>query len=240
MDSRTRPSSIPTSVKIAFVDALTAAGIPVIEVTSFVNPKAVPQLSDAPEVMAGIQRANGTCYPVLVPNQRGLERALESGADAIAVFTSATEAFAHANVGTSIAGTFERFQPVVLEADQRGLWVRGYVSVAFGCPYSGAVEPRSAITVTERLLELGCDEVCLADTIGTATPDSVTRHLARSENIDPRSIGWRCISTTQLVPHWQSSTQASTSAFAPSTRQPVDSGDARLHQERPAISPRSD
>jgi hydroxymethylglutaryl-CoA lyase len=166
-------SSIPTSVKIAFVDALTDAGLTVIEVTSFVNPKAVPQLSDAADVMTGIQRASSTRYPVLVPNQRGLGRALEAGADAIAVFTSATEAFAQANVGTSIAGTFERFQPVVVNAHQRGLWVRGYVSVAFGCPYSGAVEPGATVSVAERLLELGCDEVCLADTIGTAKPDAV-------------------------------------------------------------------
>jgi isopropylmalate/homocitrate/citramalate synthase len=171
--------SIPTSVKIAFVDALTLAGIPVIEVTSFVNPKAVPQLSDAAAVLTGVQRAGGTRYPVLVPNQRGLERALESGADAIAVFTSATEAFADANVGASIDGTFERFQPVVLEAHERGLWVRGYVSVAFGCPYSGSVEPRAAVSVAERLLDLGCDEVCLADTIGSATPGSV-RHALRA------------------------------------------------------------
>ena len=173
--------SIPTSVKIAFVDALTDAGIPVIEVTSFVNPKAVPQLADAAEVMTGIRRAHGTRYPVLVPNQRGLERALEAGVDAIALFTSATEAFAEANVGTSIAGTFERFQPLALDAHQRGLWVRGYVSVAFGCPYSGAVEAGAAISVTERLLELGCDEVCLADTIGTATPDSVRDTLRATQ-----------------------------------------------------------
>ena len=117
-----------------------AAGLPVIEVTSFVNPKAVPQLADAAEVMTGIRRVDGTRYPVLVPNQRGFDRALEAGADAIALFTSATEAFAQANVGASIEGTFERFEPVVAGARQRGFWIRGYVSVAFGCPYSGAVE----------------------------------------------------------------------------------------------------
>jgi hydroxymethylglutaryl-CoA lyase len=167
-------SSIPTSVKIAFVDALTASGLPVIEVTSFVSPKAVPQLSDAREVMTGIRRVNDTRYPVLVPNQTGFERALEAKVDAIALFTSATEAFAQANVGTSIAGTFERFRPVAADARQRGFWVRGYVSVAFGCPYSGAVDTRAVVSVAERLLELGCDEVCLADTIGTATPESVT------------------------------------------------------------------
>jgi hydroxymethylglutaryl-CoA lyase len=169
--------SIPTSAKIAFVDALTTTGLPVIEVTSFVNPKAVPQLADAEEVMTGIRRATSTRYPVLVPNQRGFERARVAGADAIALFTSATEAFAQANVGTSIDGTFERFQPVVTDARQRGVWIRGYVSVAFGCPYSGAVEARAVVSVAERLLELGCDEVCLADTIGTATPDSVRETL---------------------------------------------------------------
>jgi isopropylmalate/homocitrate/citramalate synthase len=177
--------SIPTSAKIAFVDALTEAGIPVIEVTSFVNPKAVPQLADAGDVMTEIKRAHGTRYPVLVPNQKGLDRALEAGADAIAVFTSATDAFAHANVGTSIAGTFERFQPLVLDARQRKLWVRGYVSVAFGCPYSGAVGPGAAISVTERLLELGCDEVCLADTIGAATPNAVRDTLRAGQQSIP-------------------------------------------------------
>ncbi|HKG25230.1 MAG TPA: hydroxymethylglutaryl-CoA lyase [Thermomicrobiales bacterium] len=166
-------SSIPTWVKIAFVDALTDAGLPIIEVTSFVNPKAVPQLADAGEVMTGIRRANGTRYSVLVPNERGFERALEARSDAIALFTSATEAFAQANVGTSIDGTFERFEPVAVKAKHRGLWVRGYVSVAFGCPYSGTVDTRAVVRVAERLLQLGCDEVCLADTIGTATPESV-------------------------------------------------------------------
>jgi len=166
-------SSIATSVKIAFVDALSDAGLPVIEVTSFVNPKAVPQLADATQVMNGIRRTRGTRYPVLVPNQRGLERAIEAGADAIALFTSATEAFAQANVGTSIDGTFERFESVVAIARKYAIWVRGYVSVSFGCPYSGAVEGSAVTRVAERLLDLRCDEVCLADTIGTATPSSV-------------------------------------------------------------------
>jgi isopropylmalate/homocitrate/citramalate synthase len=124
--------------------------------------------------MTGIQRAHGTRYPVLIPNQRGFDRALEANVDAIALFTSATEAFAQANVGTSIDGTFERFQPVVADARQRGFWIRGYVSVAFGCPYSGVVDARPVVSVAERLLELGCDEVCLADTIGTATVESVS------------------------------------------------------------------
>jgi isopropylmalate/homocitrate/citramalate synthase len=178
-------SSIPTIVKIAFVNALTDAGLPAIEVTSFVNPKAVPQLADATEVMTGIQRAAVTRYPVLVPNLRGFQRAMEAGADAIALFTSATEAFAQANVGASIDGTFERFEPVVATARQRGIWVRGYVSVSFGCPYSGAVDVKVVTRVAERLLELGCDEVCLADTIGTATPDSVRDTLKAMQSSVP-------------------------------------------------------
>jgi hydroxymethylglutaryl-CoA lyase len=186
-------SSIPTSVKIAFVDALTVAGLPVIEVTSFVNPTAVPQLADAAEVLTGIQRAKGTRYPVLVPNRRGFERAVEAGADAIALFTSATEAFCQANVGASIDGTFERFDQVVPGAFERGIWVRGYVSVSFGCPYSGATDIGAVIRVAERLLQLGCDEICLADTIGMATPDLVAETLEAARQSVP---------TAQLALHF--------------------------------------
>ncbi len=164
---------IPTPVKIAFIDALTASGLSVIEATSFVNPKVVPQLADAGEVMNGITRAAATRYPVLVPNDKGLHRALDAGAREIALFTSATEEFARANVGTSIAGTFERFAPVVSAARERGIWVRGYVSVAFGCPYSRIVKPRQVVEVVERLMALDCDEICLADTIGSGSPEMV-------------------------------------------------------------------
>ena len=167
------PNPITTDVKIAFVNALTSASLPVIEVTSFVNPRAVPQLADADEVMTGIERAPGVRYPVLVPNERGLDRALAVGVREIALFTAATEEFAKANVGTSIDGTFERFGPVASRARERGIWIRGYVSVAFGCPYAGAVAPEAAVAVAERLLALGCDEVCLADTIGNASPEGV-------------------------------------------------------------------
>ena len=121
-------------MKIAFVGALTDAGLPVIEVTSFVNPKAVPQLADATESHDRNPACQRHALPGAVPNQRGFDRALEAGADAIALFTSATEAFAQANVGASIDGTFERFEPVVAAARQRRIWVRGYVSVSFGCP----------------------------------------------------------------------------------------------------------
>jgi hydroxymethylglutaryl-CoA lyase len=176
---------IPTREKVAFVDALSRAGLPVIEVTSFVSPKAVPQLADAAEVMSRIERRPGVRYPVLIPNLRGMERALQADVNAIALFTSATEAFASANVGTSIAGTFERFAEVVPLARERGIWVRGYVSVAFGCPYSGAVDPADVIPVVARLVALGCDEICLADTIGTATPRSVRDVLRASRGMVP-------------------------------------------------------
>lgn len=164
---------IPTPVKIAFIDALSASGLAVIETTSFVSPRAVPQLADATEVMEGIAKSSQSRYPVLVPNVRGMERALAAGARAIALFTAATDEFASANVGTSIEGTFDRFEPVMAIAREHGIWVRGYTSVAFGCPYTGSVAAGEVISVTERLLTIGCDEVCLADTIGVATPESV-------------------------------------------------------------------
>jgi hydroxymethylglutaryl-CoA lyase len=169
------PFPIPTERKIAFIEALSAAGLPVIETTSFVSPKAVPQLADAAEVMRRIRRNPDVRYPVLIPNSRGLQRALEVDVDAIALFTAATEAFASANVGTTIDGTFERFLPVVEVAHERGIWIRGYVSVAFGCPYSGEVGPADVATVARRLRALGCDEICLADTIGVAQPEALRR-----------------------------------------------------------------
>lgn len=179
---------VPTERKIAFINALSASGLPLIEATSFVNPKSVPQMADASEVMRGIARHPGVRYPVLVPNEQGLERALAAGVDAIALFTAATDEFAQTNVGTSIGGTFERFAPVIEQAKERGLWIRGYVSVAFGCPYSGPVSPAAVATVSEQLLSAGCDEICLADTIGIGTAadvkvtlDAVNRSLPLSE-----------------------------------------------------------
>lgn len=168
---------VPTERKIAFINALSAAGLPLIEATSFVNPRAVPQMADASDVMQGITRYPGVRYPVLVPNERGLDRALDAGAEAIALFTAATDAFAQANVGTTIEGTFERFAPVIERAKAQGVWVRGYVSVAFGCPYSGSVSPGAVAGVTEQLLAAGCDEICLADTIGSGSSADVTAAL---------------------------------------------------------------
>jgi hydroxymethylglutaryl-CoA lyase len=177
------PTSVPTGAKVAFIEALAAAGLSVVEATSFVSPKAVPQLADADEVMRTLRRRPGVRYPVLVPNERGLDRALAAGVDAIALFTAATEAFAEANVGTSIAGTFERFTPVAERGRAAGLWIRGYVSVAFGCPYSGPVRPDAVVDVARGLFDLGCAEVSLADTIGVATPDDVERLLRNALSV---------------------------------------------------------
>lgn len=169
---------VPTAAKIAFIEALAAAGAPVVESTSFVNPAAVPQLADAAEVMTGIRRRPGVRYPVLVPNEKGFDRALAAGVDAIALFTSATEAFSQANIRCSIDQSFARFAPVVDRALASGFWVRGYVSVAFDCPYTGPVDPAAAVAVAERLFALGCHEVSIADTIGSATVDATVRLLA--------------------------------------------------------------
>ncbi len=173
------PIPVPTEVKVAFINALSEAGFPVIECTSFVSPTAVPQLADADEVMRHLRRRPGTRYLVLVPNERGLERALAVGCDAVALFAAATEAFSQANLRASIADTLARYATVAARAQAAGCWVRGYISVAFHCPYSGPVAPEQAITVALRLLEFGCDELAIADTIGRATPHDVARLLEK-------------------------------------------------------------
>ena len=166
---------VPAEAKVTFVEALADAGLPVVEVTSFVNPKAVPQLADADEVFPRIHRRTGVRYPVLVPNMRGLERAERAGADAVAVFTAASEEFTERNIGMTIAESLAAFEPVLDRARELGWWRRGYVSTAFGCPYSGEVEPARVVQVCMALLELGCDEISVGDTIGVAEPDDVRR-----------------------------------------------------------------
>jgi len=166
---------IPTSTKLRFIELLAAAGLTEIEATSFVAPKAIPQLADADELVAAIPRNRGIRYPVLVPNLRGLARAEAVGADAIAVFTAASDAFTEHNIGMTIAESIEAFEPVVARATELGWWRRGYVSTAFGCPYTGAVDAARTIDVGLRLLEIGVDEVCFGDTIGVAVPRQVTK-----------------------------------------------------------------
>lgn len=164
---------VPTEQKIQFIQMLAAAGLPVVEATSFVSPRAIPQLGDAGAVMAGLTRLPATEYPVLVPNIKGMERAIGAGVRSIAVFTAASESFTHHNINATIAGSLANFQPVVKLAQQEGIPVRGYISTVFGCPYEGKVAPQKVLDVARALLEMGISELSLGDTIGVATPNQV-------------------------------------------------------------------
>ena len=181
--------SVPTGQKIQFIQMLAEAGLPVVEATSFVSPRAIPQLSDASEVMAGLTRLPGTSYPVLVPNVKGMERALAAGVRSIAVFTAASESFTRHNINATIAESLANFRPVVAMARQEGVPVRGYISTVFGCPYEGAVEPRQALRVAQALLEMGINELSLGDTIGVATPNQVVDVISLFVNEGAIPIG---------------------------------------------------
>ncbi len=176
---------VPLGSKIEFVEALARAGLPVIETTSFVHPSLVPQLADAESLMSALSPRPQTMYVALVPNERGYDRARRAGMSAIALFTSATEAFCQANIRCSIEESFQRFAPVVQRAKADNVWVRGYVSVAFACPYSGQVPVDGALRVAARLFSLGCDQVSLADTIGEASADDVDTLMRRLSDFLP-------------------------------------------------------
>jgi hydroxymethylglutaryl-CoA lyase len=176
-------TAIPLEIKLGFIERLAAAGLREIEATSFVSPKAIPQLADADALLPRLMRApvagteaaatDRVRYPVLVPNERGMARAEAAGADALAVFTAATDAFTERNIGMSVEESLAAAAPVLRRAADLGWWRRGYVSTAFGCPYTGAVDPHRAVEVALRLLELGVDEVCFGDTIGVGVPSQV-------------------------------------------------------------------
>ncbi len=164
---------IPTDQKIHFINLLSETGLPVIEATSFVSPRAIPQLSDASAVMAGIVQRPGTNYPVLVPNLRGMERAITAGVRSVSVFTAASETFTRHNINATIEESLTHFRPVVALARQSHIPVRGYISTVFGCPYEGNVDPERVLYVAQALLEMGIEELSLGDTIGVATPIQV-------------------------------------------------------------------
>ncbi len=166
---------LDAAVKIALIDRLSAAGLPMIEATSFVSPKAIPQLADAETVMAGITRRAGTRYTVLVPNERGLDRALPTRPDGIVVFGAASETFSQRNINCTIAESIERFRPVVRRAKDAGLWVRGTISCALGCPYEGEISPAAVARLAGEFAQLGVDELSVADTIGVGTPEITQR-----------------------------------------------------------------
>jgi isopropylmalate/homocitrate/citramalate synthase len=178
------PGQVATAVKIDLIHRLQDAGLKVIEATAFVSPKWVPQMADAREVMAGIQRRAGVSYPVLVPNRKGLEGALAAGAEEVVVFGAATETFSRKNTNCSIAEGLERFREVCNDALQEGLRVRGDISVCLGCPYEGEVKPEAVTRVARALEQMGCYEITIADTTGVGTPgrtravfEAVAKHI---------------------------------------------------------------
>ncbi|MDI4658397.1 hydroxymethylglutaryl-CoA lyase [Xanthobacter autotrophicus] len=173
------PGLVPVAAKVALIDALAGAGLTMIESGSFVSPKWVPQMADTAQVLAEIDRREGVRYPVLTPNLKGLELALASGVEEVAVFAAASEAFSQKNINCSIAESLERFVTVLDLATAQGVAVRGYVSCVLGCPYQGEVPVAKVVEVSERLVAMGCYEVSLGDTIGVGTPDKA-KAMARA------------------------------------------------------------
>jgi len=170
---------VPTAVKVEFIERLADAGLPLVEATSYVRPEWVPQLADAAAVMGSVQRRPGVRYPVLVPNVRGLERALEASVTDVAIFASATESFAQRNLNRGYDDQWQMFAPVVGRARAEGLAVRGYLSMCFGDPWEGAVDADRVVGSVRRLLDMGCESISLGDTIGVATAGQVTDVLGR-------------------------------------------------------------
>ena len=168
---------VPLATKLELIDRLAAAGLREIEATAFVSPKWVPQMGDHDALMRALPRRPGVRYPVLTPNLQGFEAAMDAGADCVAVFAAASESFSKRNINCSIAESIARFLPVMAAARERGVSVRGYVSCVVGCPYEGPVAPGRVAEVAERLVDIGCHEVSLGDTIGVGTPASVQRLL---------------------------------------------------------------
>jgi hydroxymethylglutaryl-CoA lyase len=164
---------VPTAVKIAFVEALAAAGLPVVEITAFVNPSRVPQMADAGEVARGVARREGVRYTALVPNMRGLAAARQAGLTEVAVFAAASETLSRRNINQAIDESLAAYRDVVAEARRSGMRVRGYLSAAFGCPFEGEVAVPAVADLAARLLDLGVFEVAVSDTIGVATPGQV-------------------------------------------------------------------
>ena len=177
---------VPTAVKIDLIDRLSEAGFANIESASFVSPKWVPQMADGAEVMAGIARRTGTIYSALTPNLRGLEGAIAAQADEVVIFGAASEAFSQRNINCSIAESIERFEPVARAAKNHGLRLRGSIPCALGCPYQGTVPVPSVVDVVQRMADLGCDEIDIADTIGVGTPKLAHEVFAAVTKVFPR------------------------------------------------------
>src|SRR5436189_695481 len=179
--------TVPAEAKVEYITALADAGLKVIEAGAFVSPKWVPQMADTADVYAEIPKDPGVEYPVLVPNMRGLERAIESGVKSIAIFTAASDTFNKRNINMTIDESFENYAPVTARAIEEGMRVRGYISTAFGCPYEGDVAPERVLEVAARLLDLGCYEVSVGDTIGVGTPMQVQGVIGMLLQVIPQS-----------------------------------------------------
>lgn len=175
LQNESRQASVEDRVR--YIEMLADAGLPFIEAGAFVSPKAVPQMAGSPEVLKSISRRPGVRYPVLVPNERGMERALEAGATDVAVFTAASESFTRANINATIAESLDNFRLVMRMAAEHGTPVRGYVSTALGCPYEGYVPPEAVVRVAAELVALGVWQVSIGDTIGIGTPGEVEKVL---------------------------------------------------------------
>ncbi|EDS34307.1 hydroxymethylglutaryl-CoA lyase [Culex quinquefasciatus] len=179
------PTILPAATKIELINALSETGLRTIEVTSFVSAKWVPQMGDNSEVLRGINKVPGISYPVLTPNLKGFEAAIAAGAEEVAVFGAASESFTKKNVNCSIEESLTRFQDVMDAAKKAQVKVRGYVSTVVGCPYEGKIKPSAVVRVVDKLLEMGCYEISLGDTIGVGTPGSFTEMLREVTRIAP-------------------------------------------------------
>jgi hydroxymethylglutaryl-CoA lyase len=184
---------IATEIKVELINRLSATGLSHIEAASFVSPKWVPQMGDASDVMAGIDRKPGVIYSALTPNLKGLEGAIAAGVEEVAVFSAASEAFTQKNINCSIAESLERFAPLIEQAQSAGIRVRGYVSTVLGCPYQGDIDPAQVARVSRDLIDMGCYEISLGDTIGTGTPLKAKRMLEAVSKTVP---------ITQLAAHF--------------------------------------
>ncbi|MEM6484088.1 MAG: hydroxymethylglutaryl-CoA lyase [Pseudomonadota bacterium] len=189
-------TALPLGRKVKLVESLAQAGLRHIEAGSFVNPQRVPPMADSDELFSAITRSPDIVYSALVPNLRGLKRALAAGVDEVAVFGAASETFSQRNIQCSIEESFERFQPVLDEATAAGVRVRGYVSCVVDCPYEGTISPTAVLRVSERLIEMGCYEVALGDTTGAGTPGSFHELLHLLENTIPtENLALHCHNT---------------------------------------------
>ena len=210
---------IATADKIAFVDHLSRAGHQVIEVSAFVSPKWVPQMADAADVFAAITRRPGAKYSALVPNQRGLARAIDAGVSQVAIFAAASETFSRRNINQSIDESLATYAAVCADAAAAGVPVRGYLSTCFVCPFEGPIDAQRVADISSRLLEIGVFEVAISDTIGAAHPGMV-QHLLDLSARAFRSRKSRCTSTTLAAPRSPTFWRASITASRRSTVQP--------------------